>query len=457
MASAELFQYFLELDNCFATAVQTTNGRNNLEFILRHLEEHVFIIATFLVLMNNVQQNVSGIRLCTLLEGIYQSLMEMSTELTLRAEAEAHVMGSLYHSTSQRGRPRYNIPATQLTDMRDLGFSWMAISQMLSVNVRTLYNHRIQLGLVDYGTFNNISNVDLDHLITEILTHTPGSGESYISGSLRGRGIRVQRWRVRERLRIVDPVGRALRRRRAIQRRVYNVTVPNQVWHIDTNHKLNPWGFVFHGGVDGYSRCITYMRCCTDNRASTAMQLFQSAVDLFGLPQRVRGDAGSENIDIARFMIEHRGPNRGSFMVGRSVHNQRIERLWGELNRVVSAYFKDLFLFMENVGILDSTDPFHIRALHHVYLPRINRSVDEFVNQWNHHSLRTMENNSLLQLWTVGMLQLPQHHRPLSQVHFRHRSYHHQQLTADLRQIDPLSDDGNHGIEVFLTACRMLQ
>lgn len=115
--------------------------------------------------------------------------------------------------------------------MRDLGFSWMAISQMLSVNVRTLYNHRIQLGLVDYGNFNNISNVDLDHLITEILTHTPGSGESYISGSLRGRGIRVQRWRVRERLRIVDPVGRALRGRRAIQRRVYNVTVPNQVWY----------------------------------------------------------------------------------------------------------------------------------------------------------------------------------------------------------------------------------
>lgn len=80
------------------------------------------------------------------------------------------------------------------------------------------------------------------------------------------------------------------------------------------------------------------------------MQLFQSAVDLFGLPQRVRGDAGSENIDIARFMIENRGPNRGSFMVGRSVHNQRIERLWGELNRVVSAYFKDLFLLWKMLG-----------------------------------------------------------------------------------------------------------
>ncbi len=73
--------------------------------------------------------------------------------------------------------------------------------------------------------------------------------------------------------------------------------------HIDTNHKLNPWGFVFHGGVDGYSRCITYLRCCTDNRASTALQLFQNAVDLFGLPHHVRADAGSENINIARFMM----------------------------------------------------------------------------------------------------------------------------------------------------------
>lgn len=224
--------------------------------------------------------------------------------------------------------------------------------------------------------------------------------------------------------------------------------------HIDTNHKLNPWGFVFHGGVDGYSRCITYLRCCTDNRASTALQLFQGAVDVFGLPHHVRSDAGSENIDIARFMIENRGANRGSFMVGRSVHNQRIERLWGELNRVVSAYFKDLFLFMENVGILDSTDPLHIRALYHVYLPRINRSVDEFVRQWNHHSLRTMESRSPMQLWTVGMLQLPQHQR-LHHVHLQ-RPYH-DQWDIELRIINPLIDDGNHGIELFITACNLLQ
>ncbi|XP_051814938.1 uncharacterized protein LOC127537125 [Acanthochromis polyacanthus] len=342
--------------------------------------------------------------------------------------------------------------------MRDLGFTWAAISRMLSVNNRTLYNHRLQLGLVDYGNFANIADDDLDRLIAEVLSQTPGSGETYVTGSLRGRGIRVQRWRVRERLRIADPVGRALRGRRAIQRRVYNISVPNQVWHVDTNHKLNPWGFVFHGGIDGYSRCITYLRCCTDNRASTALQLFQVAVDLFGLPHHVRGDAGRENVDIARFMIENRGANRGSFMVGRSVHNQRIERLWGELNRVVSAYFKDLFIFMENVAVLDSTDPVHIRALHHVYLPRINRSVDEFVTQWNHHSLRTMEGNSPLQLWTTGMLWLHED-QTLNHVHVQQQQqWHHQhQWNAELGHTNPLNDDGNHGIELFLTACHLLQ
>ena len=82
--------------------------------------------------------------------------------------------------------------------------------------------------------------------------------------------------------------------------------------------------------IDGFSRAIVFLSCHDNNRAETALVEFLQGTSKFGLPSRVRSDQGVENVDIAKHIPSHPdgGEGRGSHITGRSVHNQRIERLW---------------------------------------------------------------------------------------------------------------------------------
>ena len=153
--------------------------------------------------------------------------------------------------------------------------------------------------------YDNISNESLDSIVSAVLHNFPNCGIRRMKGLLLGRGIRVQLSRVRSSLWRTDPSGILLRTSQLniVNRRHYSVPGPRSLWHLDGNHKLIRWGFVIHGCVDGFSRRIMFLKCSTNNKAVTVLQLFQNAVQDFGLPSGVRGDQGTENIEAARYMF----------------------------------------------------------------------------------------------------------------------------------------------------------
>lgn len=161
---------------------------------------------------------------------------------------------------------------------------------------------------------------------------------------------------------------------------------------------------VIHGAIDGFSRMVTYLNIVLDNSARTALKPFLKACEEHGIPSRVRTDHGLENLDIATFMIAHRGVGRGSIITGRSVHNQRIERLWRDMFQSCTFVFYKLFHFLEENGHLDVNNALHLWCLQYIYIPRIQAALSVFKEAWNNHRLRTEHGNSPLQVFVSGVL-----------------------------------------------------
>ena len=305
------------------------------------------------------------------------------------------------------GRPRYVIEEDQIRFLREMHFPWKKIADLLGVSESTLRRRRLMYGMtnLEESSWTQITDFDLNRIVQEIQELTPNIGQARLLGALRSRGLNIQRWRVRNCLRALDPVGTVLRWRSAIYRRKYNVPTPNALWHIDSNHKLIRWRLITHVCVDGYSRIIIYAHCCNNNKADTVLEQFVVGVNSYGLPSRVRSDYGMENFKVAEFMLEQRGCDRGSIITGSSVHNCRVERAHRDIYSGVLCFFARTFAHLEDSGLLDPLNELHLFALHYTFMPRINKCLQEFKRQWENHPLSSEGNRSPLQLYTAGMLE----------------------------------------------------
>jgi hypothetical protein len=106
---------------------------------------------------------------------------------------------------------------------------------------------------------------DYMQCIKHVLHHSSGEeGEVGVIAGLETLGYKVRREDVRSILRtfsqdtVLGPD--------CIICRVYSVPWINSLWHIDGHHKLNPWGIIMHGSIDGYSRMAVFMVASNNNQ-----------------------------------------------------------------------------------------------------------------------------------------------------------------------------------------------
>ena len=357
-----------------------------------------------ILLLENILQKVYRLNGIMANNGSYHaainSLRKMINELSGMVEERQKIM-------RRRGRPVVLISKDDLINLTQLQFTQTEIAKLYGCSSRTIHRRINQFDLDDLIRYDDITDNELDHVVCCFVLSFPSAGQNTLEGHLKAQGYRVQCWRIRESLLRVDPWGVEQRTRRILQRRSYNVPGPNSLWHIDGLHKLIRWRIVIHGGIDGFSRVPVYLNASDNNRSQTVLKYFMEAVRRYGLPSRVRADHGGENVLVSQYMLEHpnRGPDRGSFICGKSVHNQRIERLWRDVFSTCLSPFYHLFYSLEDNGVLIPDNDIDIFCLHYVFLPRINLQLNIFLQAYSRHRLRTERNRSPLQLWLSGMLQ----------------------------------------------------
>ena len=179
------------------------------------------------------EQLISDLHILLSLVSIQRQRCErLSFNSFLEEEQDVTIHTGVRVVSSGVGRPRLDVSDDILEGLHNrAGFTWAHIARNLGLSERTLRRRRQSSGLQNSETcYSNIDDRSLDQLVRNILDITPRIGFRLVQGSLRRRGVRVQRRRVLESLRRVDPVVTTLRASRSIVRRRYSVPCPNALW-----------------------------------------------------------------------------------------------------------------------------------------------------------------------------------------------------------------------------------
>ena len=117
-----------------------------------------------------------------------------------------------------------------------------------------------------------------------------------------------------------------------------------------------------------------------------------------GAPRICRGDAGTENVNIAAmqrfFMRNATDAFQGdkSLLYGRSVSTQRIEGWWVFLRKTKSDWWISYFKDLRDQGLFNDDDYIHMQCLKFCFMPLLRVELNRVAQHWNLHKIRASGN-----------------------------------------------------------------
>ena len=150
---------------------------------------------------------------------------------------------------------------------------------------------------------------------------------------IKSKKIKIYRDTFLALINILDPEGIEERSKYRLKRRLYNTPGPNFLWHIDGYNKLKPYGFSIHGGIDGCSRYVFWLKLATTNKNPDVISQFylETIKEKQFVNCIVRCDKGTENVGVVALQQVLRRNHEDKFFSSQSViqskstHNPRIE------------------------------------------------------------------------------------------------------------------------------------
>ena len=275
------------------------------------------------------------------------------------------------------------------------------INFLLLVHGIRLSVRQLKRVLFSKGLCRRKNHSDIEEVIAAVERELDGSGSLIGYRQMHQRlrvdyGLVVSRETVRHALKLLDPDGVERRSQHKLKRRAYSAKGPNFIWHLDGYDKLKPFGLCIHGAIDGYSRRILWLEVGpSNNNPRIVARYFMDCVkQLGGAPRTIRGDRGTENVNIAAMQsfLRRNGTDsmagQKSFLYGRSVSNQRIEAWWSFLRYNDTDWWINFFKDLRDVGLYCDDNPLHVECLRFRFIPLLQKELNRVAQHWNLHKIR---------------------------------------------------------------------